>query len=651
MTSEQLQHARAERWRQTSNPLLTTDDASAWLDSIGLCLYLPRHSHFRTPAPSFLEAVSGSPTEAPARATIESATVLLHSLAAGSQVVPLNLFGEAGGGSSDQPDFLVTRATLPYIFSMVGGRNWKSGPGAKASPLMQEIWTFLDKDGSSTVSEIQTALGRELTEAAILRALVELWRGLRVIPVYDDITRWELTQARFAAEMTASQKIAQTTALSLLVALYLESTLAASADDIETFISPLAPRSRAREVVNGLQATRQIAIISVAAQPLLHVLGSLPEFAEEPPAPLAAPAVPGQQLREDERQARPRHDRKPERKSFDRGRKPSFGERKPFDRGHKPFQRPFQKNDRFANRSGDGEKPARKPFGDKPWERLRDDRPEFRSRRSEDRPDRSARPERSERSFRDEKRGEKRSGGERKFGSEKKFGGPKKFGPKKFDSPRPFAGKKRFPDRFQERGPAEGERPNRDNRSARGPRDDRDNRREQRPFFKDRPAKFHGEKPRRFEGEKPRRFDEKPRRFEGDRPRRLESDRPERPSTRPRFGKREGGWQKDSERRNQGFRKDNPAFPGKRKPDFDRADRPKSGDRERKPFQKSGQRFSKSDKPYAKPGKAFGKPSRPFGKDKPRFNKPGKSASGPRKPGGFKPPFRKRKPEGSGDSE
>ncbi len=138
---------------------------------------------------------------------------------------------------SDQPDFLVTREALPYVFSLIGGRNWKSGPGAKASPLTLEIWKQVDGAGAQTAAEIQTALGREVTEAAILRGLVELWNGLRAIPVYDgETTRWELTQARFAEEMTASQKVAQTTALSALVAGYLESAIAASSDEIETFL-------------------------------------------------------------------------------------------------------------------------------------------------------------------------------------------------------------------------------------------------------------------------------------------------------------------------------------------------------------------------------------------------------------------------------
>ena len=290
MTSEQLQTTRAQRWRQASNPIVTADDARTWIDGVGFCLFLPRRAQFSASVPSFVEAVGGVVTDAPTREAVESAASLLHRLAAEGAVVPLNLFGVAAFGAagalgaSDQPDFLVSRAALPYVFSLVGGRNWKTSPGGKASPLMVEVWTLLDGEGALTAQEIQTALGRELTEAAVLRALVELWNGLRVIPVYaGDVTRWELTQARFAAEMTASQKVAQATALSALVSLYLEAVLAASSEEIETFLSPLTARSRVREVVNGLSATRQLQIVSVAAQPLLHLEGSLPEFADAEP--------------------------------------------------------------------------------------------------------------------------------------------------------------------------------------------------------------------------------------------------------------------------------------------------------------------------------------------------------------------------------
>ncbi|HET8637637.1 MAG TPA: hypothetical protein VFL96_12385, partial [Acidobacteriaceae bacterium] len=335
MTTEQFQNARAERWRQKSNPALTAEDAEAWIEDIGLCLFLPRRGNFLAAAPSFVEAAMGAPSEVPGREAIENATGLMRRLAADAAVVPLNLFGNSG---SDQPDFLASRATLPYVFSLIGGRNWKSGPGTKASPLMTEIWTLLNDGEARTAAEIQAALGRELTEAAVLRALAELWHGLRAIPAYDgdvtratDATRWELTQARFAAEMTASQKVAQTTALSALVSLYLDGAVAASSEDVETFLSPVTARSRAREVVNGLMATRQLGLISVGAQPLLHVAGALPEFAEEEPE--AKPKDRGERRSEYERR-----DRAAEggggRKPYERRERPQGGrERTGFDRG------------------------------------------------------------------------------------------------------------------------------------------------------------------------------------------------------------------------------------------------------------------------------------------------------------------------------
>jgi hypothetical protein len=62
LTAEQLQAVRAERWRQKSNPVLTLEDAAAWLNTTGLCLFLPRRNQFLAPAPSFVEACSGDPS-------------------------------------------------------------------------------------------------------------------------------------------------------------------------------------------------------------------------------------------------------------------------------------------------------------------------------------------------------------------------------------------------------------------------------------------------------------------------------------------------------------------------------------------------------------------------------------------------------------
>lgn len=644
------------------NPLLTADEAREWLTGVGFCLYQPRRAQIAAPAASFVEAVMGAATEAPARETLEAATALLHRLTADGAAIPLNLLGAASAvGGSDVPDFLATRETLPYVFSLIGGRNWKSGPGAKASPLMTEVWTLLNTGGARTAQEIQTELGRELTEAAVLRALMELWNGLRVLPVYDgDGTRWELTQARFAAEMTASQKVAQATALSALVSLYLESSIAASTEDIESFLSPLSARSRVREVVNGLQATRQLGLVSVAAQPLLHIAGALPEFAEEPEQAEAASAA------REGVESRPRVEGRAERKPF---------ERKPFE--HKPFERkerkPFQREDRFAARGGE-ERPrrergdqerggfGRKPFERKPFERRGEgygaERREERG--GERRPFRSDRPQREGRSF----------GG-------KKFGGGKSFGAKRpFFRERSEGSEERKPRTF-DRERREGDRPQREGRSFGGKKfGGAKPFGAKRPFFRDRGEGAEERKPRTFDRE----------RREGDRPARREG------GWKPQGGK--PGFKRDGERsfqrqqrpefRREGERparrEGKPEFRREGRPDFKRASKPKfeGGERKRferpsKPFGKPGKPFEKFSKGPAKGPKTFGKSGKSFSKDKPGFGKAGfgkrgsskpgfgkpgfgksgtgKPGFGARKPGGFKPPARKRKSEERGDAE
>ena len=603
-----------------------------WIDDVGLFLFAPRRAHFAAPAASLLEAVAGTVTDAPNRETVETATTLLKRLAADGAVVPLNLFGGAGApgagygaaavpagaglGSFDTPDFVMAREVLPYVFSLIGGRNWKSGPGDKASPLMVEVWTLLRDDGAKTAAEIRGALGREVTEAAVLRALGELWHGLRVIPFYEEEeTRWEVTQARFAAEMAASQKVAQTTALSALVSLYLDGVVAAERDEIEEFLSPLTARSRVREVVNGMQATRQLEIVSVAAHPLLHVTGSLPEFAaveegeqisESAGEQVSEPTVRRGSAAAGERGAfeKKRFEKKPfekrERKPLDRGERKPF-ERKPFERrsfergsferGEKrPAERkPFERGERFAARGEGGE---RRPFEKKRFEKKpfeRGDRKPFErgekkpfGRKPFERGERFAAPSEggSERRPFEKKRFEKKPLERKPFGKKESDGERRPFERKSFDrsEKKPFA-KKRFGARSEESG-------------------------EKRPFFRDRGDRERGVRP---EGGERRSFGAEGR--EGN-----------------RGARREGGWKP----KGAGFAKSGkPGFKSVGKPGF------KSG----KPA------FKKAGKPFAKPG--FGKSKPGFGKGKPGGGKPG----GFKKPGGFAPPRRRRREERSGDGE
>lgn len=280
LTSEQLQAARAVRWRQNATPILTLEDAQAWLQQTGFCLFLPRKAQLPAPAPSFVEAVLGQTDPTPPRAAIEQARDLLSRLIDADQAIALNLFGTP----ADHPDFIVSSETLPYVFAMRGDRDWKRAPGSgttRVSPLVQQIWKVLEGKRQMSATEIKDELGRELTEAAALRALYELWGAMRVVPLYrsgEAPTLWKTLQTRHEKALNAGTNMSQVTALSVLVSLYLDSAVSATSEEVEIFLSPLTSRSKVREAVRGLTATRQLGMISMERETLLHVEGSLPEF-------------------------------------------------------------------------------------------------------------------------------------------------------------------------------------------------------------------------------------------------------------------------------------------------------------------------------------------------------------------------------------
>jgi 23S rRNA pseudouridine2605 synthase len=304
LIAEQLQAARAAHWRQQQNPLLTLEDAEGWLAQHPLCLYLPRQAQLPAPAPSFVEACMGGRHATPPPAAIAQAQELLTRLIGSGAVVPLNLLGAVG----EQPDFLAHRDALPYVLSLRADPDWKHAPqkssGHKVSPLVLGLWKVLEKEGVLGAAEARETLGRELTEAAVLRALCELWQALRISPHYADPgqpTRWEMLRVRHREALATAGSTGQVTALSLLVSMYLQSVYAATGEEIEIFLSPVASRSRVREAVRGLSATRQIHALSMDAQTYHFLEDGLPAFAEPaaaadlaPPLAPAAPAPPNQ---------------------------------------------------------------------------------------------------------------------------------------------------------------------------------------------------------------------------------------------------------------------------------------------------------------------------------------------------------------------
>lgn len=373
MNQQQLQIARAALWHQNGAPLETQDAVAPWLEETGLCLFLPRHAQFPAPAPSLVEACIGSTSATPAPVAITKAMELVTRLVEAGQAIPLNLLGTF----SEQPDFLITPEVLPWLAAVRGDRQWKTAPGGRTAPIVVRTWEALEQRGAQTAAELREALGREVTEAAVLRALIELWTMVRAMPVYaaGQPTRWLLLKEHYSAQLATAGNTAQATALSALVSLYLRSAVAATGEEAEIFLSPLTSRSRIREVLHGMTAARQLGTMSVASQTLLFVEGSLPEVAPvaEPEAEQVRSVPERRERREPRKEAREPRPERPERKGRE-GRPQRFGRE---DRGQK-FGRAPRREFRPAAREGGEREPGRtfekgreQRREGKPWEKRR----------------------------------------------------------------------------------------------------------------------------------------------------------------------------------------------------------------------------------------------------------------------------------------
>jgi hypothetical protein len=295
-TAAQLSETRLKQWHQQGEALLTIENLRSWINTAGLVLFVPR-PQIAAPAPSLVEGVLGTSTPTPTIEETTEARSLLARLVAEGFAVPLNLLGAVGSAVGDTPDFVASTAVFSYVFTLRGDKAWKQPPttsGAfKVSPLAAATHEALTRRGPLSAYDLTTELGKEVTEAAVLRALNELWAHLRVLPLAqagENATLWELTGARFGKQIKAGANAGQPSALSALISLYLGQAAVASEDEIESFLSPLASRSRIRDVIHALLSARQLETIAVEGRTVLHVAGSLPAFL----APESAVVVEGE---------------------------------------------------------------------------------------------------------------------------------------------------------------------------------------------------------------------------------------------------------------------------------------------------------------------------------------------------------------------
>jgi hypothetical protein len=272
---------------------LTLEDARTWIEETGLCLFLPKRQFSTSIAPSFVEAVAGKRDATPAREHIALAEELLVRLELDGVAVRLNLLGLPG----EAPDFVVASWVLPYVYALRGDRDWRRSPqltgSRQVSQLAIQAYKLLEA-GDTTIGKLTRTLGREVTEGAVLRAITELWQQLRIIPVVSapgQAAQWQLLRTRFQKAIAEGASTSQVTAISVLASIYLQAVIAASMEEVELFLAPLTARSKVREVLRGLVATRQLHTISLGHAPHFYVAGTLPEFAT-PPTIYASASIP-----------------------------------------------------------------------------------------------------------------------------------------------------------------------------------------------------------------------------------------------------------------------------------------------------------------------------------------------------------------------
>src|ERR1035437_7830027 len=270
--------------RLNGHGALTLEDARTWIEETGLCLFLPKRQFSSSIAPSFVEAVAGKRDATPNPEHIALAEELLVRLETDGVAVRLNLLGLPG----EAPDFVVASWVLPYVYALRGDRDWRRSPqltgSRQVSQLAVQAYKLLEA-GDTTLAKLTHALGREVTEGAVLRAITELWQQLRIIPVVSapgQPAQWQLLRQRFQKAIAEGASTSQVTAISVLASIYLQAVIAASMEEVELFLASLTARSKVREVLRGLAATRQVHTISLGHAPHFYVAGTLPELSVAP---------------------------------------------------------------------------------------------------------------------------------------------------------------------------------------------------------------------------------------------------------------------------------------------------------------------------------------------------------------------------------
>jgi hypothetical protein len=275
MTEQDLQQLRARRWRLDGTGIRTVEQAREFLEDVGFCLMYPERS--LPMLPSLMGAYAGSAAGPPDRKHAfadprsQQATELMVRLLRERSAYEINL--------SPGNDLVIEAALFPYFYALLADDKPHSAPkvraqGVRVSKLAIDVFHAIQEHGRASRDRLRELVSRELSNAALDRALRELWSILKITrvdyresegPLWDVFYRWSPGVIKEAIDISEPE------AISALLSKFLESAIAATQEDIELFFSHLTSRSKIREATNALLSARELSYVAVGSRNLLRL--------------------------------------------------------------------------------------------------------------------------------------------------------------------------------------------------------------------------------------------------------------------------------------------------------------------------------------------------------------------------------------------
>lgn len=275
MTEQELQQLRTRQWHLDGNAVRTLEQARDFITEVGFCVMYPERT--LQAVASFIGAYAGSAEGLPdtkhafADPRSKEATDLMVRLLRERSAYEMSLFPGT--------DLIVSAALFPYFYALVADRNPKAPPrvrsqGATVSPLAVDVFHAIQKNGPLSKNRLRELVSRELSDAALDRALGELWSILKIIRVdyregegalWDVLYRWSTPVVKEALDISEPE------AISALLSKFLEASIAASQDEIESLFSHVTSRSKIREAINALLSARELSFVGAGTKTLIRL--------------------------------------------------------------------------------------------------------------------------------------------------------------------------------------------------------------------------------------------------------------------------------------------------------------------------------------------------------------------------------------------